>query len=354
MIPLTRPWIGDAEIEAAARVLRSGMLVQGPEVAAFEAEVARATGRAHGVAVSNGTSALVLALRVLGVGPGDDVLCPALTWPSPAHAILEVGATPVLVDVDPGTWNVRAAALQDARTPKTAAAIVIDQFGVPLEAAVGELDLPVIEDAACAIGATLADGRPCGTLGALSTVSFHPRKLLTTGEGGVVVTDDAEHAATLRALRNHGQRGPGEFVRASGNHRLTDLQAAIGRAQMQRLDEAIARRQRCAARIREGLSGRLTFQQAPEGARPNAQTLGALVPEPAMRAELLTGTREAGVQVGLLSYALSEVPTVGGAACPVAESIVARGIALPLYPQMQDDEVTRVVDVLGEALKALA
>jgi len=204
LIPLAKPWIGEDEQRAVSAVLQSGQLVQGALVERFEHSVAALTGRRHAVAVSSGTSALQLALRALQIGPGDEVLCPALSWPSPAHAIRVAGAKVRFVDVDQDEWNSSAEALRAARTGNTKAAIVIDQFGNPVRAeqireALGSL--PIIEDAACALGSRFTSG-PCGGLGRVSCVSFHPRKILTTGEGGICLTDDDDLAEQLRMTRS--------------------------------------------------------------------------------------------------------------------------------------------------------
>ncbi|MEM9068082.1 MAG: DegT/DnrJ/EryC1/StrS family aminotransferase [Myxococcota bacterium] len=349
MIPLTRPWIGDAEIEAVSAVLRSGMLVQGSAVADFEATLAARTRRRHGIAVSSGTAALSLALEVLGVGPGDEVIVPALTWPSPAHAVVRCGATVRLVDVHPEEWNVTVEAVTAARTERTKAVIVIDQFGQPARSGFRSLDLPVIEDAACALGASFDDESPCGSLGVLSCLSFHPRKVLTTGEGGVILTDDDELNAKLRVLRNHGQSGPGQFSRAAVNYRLTEFQGALGRAQLSRLDQCVAARLACGTAITDALADHLQFQGGP--GLPNNQTLGALVPEEISRDAFIEAARAEGVQIGRLSYALHQVGTIPHeGALPVTEDIVRRGIALPLYPQMTSADCDRVVEVCEKLL----
>ncbi len=349
MIPLTRPWIEDAEIAAVADVLRSGMLVQGRAVAAFEGAVAARCGRRHGIAVSSGTAALYLGLQALGIGPGDEVLVPALTWPSPAHAARCLGATVRLVDVHPDEWNVTPALLQAARSSRTKAAVVIDQFGNPLQAGFEDAGLTLLEDAACALGSVFAGGAPCGSLGALACLSFHPRKVLTTGEGGVIVTDDPILAQRLRAARNHGQSEPGIFVEPAVNHRLTELQGALGNAQLARLDDALSLRRRHAEALVTALSDRLTFQTVPAGAQPSYQTLGALLPPSVDRDGFLAACRTRGVRCGRLSYGLHHVGTVPhDGPLPVTDRIVARGIALPLFPQMTDDQRDEVVSVIRE------
>lgn len=356
MIRLSRPWTGEEESAAVLAVLESGMLVQGAQVARFEALLAARSGRGEAIATSSGTAALELALRAIDVGPGDDVLCPALTWPSPAHAIRLVGARPVLVDVDPAEWNSTGAALAAARTAATRAAIVIDQFGCPVRAR--EIldalpDLPIVEDAACALGSR-TDLGPCGSVGVVSCMSFHPRKVITTGEGGVCLTDDGAIAERIRALRNHGQTAPGVFVEPAANLRLTELAAAIGVAQMSRLDAIVASRRALHARYREALP-KLVFQACPKGGRDNAQTAGALLPEGATeldRDRFVAALRDEGVEAGRLSYALGRLPSVGwdGPALPISESIVARGVALPLHPALTQEEIARVIRAVEKHL----
>ncbi len=353
MIRLAKPWIGENEQRAVAAVLESGQLVQGPNVQRFEQAIAALVGRKHAVAVSSGTSALQLALRALGIGAGDEVLCPALSWPSPAHAVRLSGAKVQFVDVDPNEWNSTEDALRAARNASTRAAIVIDQFGNPARAAAIQEalgSLPVIEDAACALGSRFANG-PCGTLGAVSCLSFHPRKILTTGEGGMCLTDDDGLADKLRTLRNHGQLG-GEFVVAAGNHRMTEVAAALGLAQLQRLDDMVARRRQLASLYREHLGSLLDFQQTPKGAESNYQTFGVLLPQGRERRVVREKLHARGVEAGLLSFAIHKLGSFTGsdASMPVTEHIAARGLALPLFPQMKDAEVEQVANALGGVL----
>ena len=353
MIRLAKPWIGEDEQRAVAAVLESGQLVQGPLVERFEQAVAALVGRKHAVAVSSGTSALQLALKALQVGPGDEVLCPALSWPSPAHAVRVAGAKVRFVDVDPDEWNSSAEALCEARNGNTRAAIVIDQFGNPVRAEQirdGLGALPIIEDAACALGSRFASG-PCGSLGEISCLSFHPRKILTTGEGGMCLTDDDDVAEKLRMLRNHGQLG-GQFVVAAGNSRMTEIAAALGLAQLQRLDDIVARRRALAALYREALSEDIDIQGTPAGAESNYQTFGVLLPQGHDRDAVREKMRERGVEAGLLSFAIHKLGSFAGSdvSLPIAEHLAARGIALPLYPQMKNAEVDEVVRCLRGVL----
>ncbi len=343
-VRLARPELGKAEVEAVARVLESGMLVQGATVERFERAIAERVGRKHAIAVASGTSALELAIEAMSLR-GARVAIPALTWPSPAHAVLGRGAVPVLVDVHRQEWNVSADAL--ASVPKVAALIAIDQFGVPARHA--ELgSVPLIEDAACAIGSTI-DGRACGSFGVISCLSFHPRKVLTTGEGGMCLTDDDSLAARLRTLRNHGQRAAGVFDEASGNHRLTELAAAIGLVQLSRLDRALGRRRAIANHYRTVLASipKLGVQVLPPGARRNEQTFGVLAETSAQRDALIALLGARGIESGRLSYALHRLPSLASAerasSLSNAEEIVDRGFALPLHSCLVDEEVERVV-----------
>jgi perosamine synthetase len=349
LIRLAKPWIGEDEQRAVAAVLESGQLVQGPLVERFEQAVGALVGRKHAIAVSSGTAALQLALKVLSVGPGDEVLCPALSWPSPAHAVRVAGAKVRFVDVDADEWNSTEEALRSARSGETKAAIVIDQFGNPARAAairdaLGAL--PIIEDAACALGSRFAAG-PCGGLGKVSCLSFHPRKILTTGEGGMCLTDDDDLADKLRMLRNHGQLR-GEFVVAAGNHRMTEIASALGLAQLQRLDNIVARRRELAQLYRETLGDVVGFQSTPAGAESNFQTFGVILPQGRDRNAVRQKMNERGVEAGLLSFAIHKLGSFAGssASMPIAERVAGRGIALPLFPQMRNAEVEEVAKVL--------
>ncbi len=352
MIPLVRPSVGQAEIEAVSSVLRSGMLVQGANVRRFEEMLAQRCGRSFAIAVSNGTAALELALEAIERPRGSGARIPGLSWPSPGHAAKRAGLDVELFDVGRESWNLEACG--------SSLTIAIDQFGMPVERetfAVANSDAVILEDAACAIGSLFADGSPCGSLGTISCLSFHPRKIVTTGEGGACLTDDEGLAQRLRELRNHGQHGlgakrPGSpFARAAGNYRLTDFQAALGIQQLMRLDDEIAGRESHAATMKSALGNVLQFQKTT--GRPNYQTLGALLPETVKRDSFIAECRERGVQAGLLSYELSAIGTLGEASTPNSAEIVRRGIALPLFAGLRDQEVAQVIEVTQEVLVEL-
>jgi perosamine synthetase len=355
-IRLARPELGPEAVTAAARVLESGMLVQGPTVERFERAIAERCGRRHAIAVSNGTAALELAIEALGLR-GKRVVVPALTWPSPAHAVLVRGARLVLADVDPSDWNLAVPPLHALDTHDLGAVIAIDQFGVPAHhgALVGVLPAgtPVIEDAACAIGSALSD-TPCGGFGVIACLSFHPRKVLTTGEGGMCLTDDELLASRLRRLRNHGQPVAGVFDEASGNHRLTELAAAIGLSQLDALDRTIARRRELADAYRRALEGVVAFQAMPAHARRNEQTFGVLLASKDARDRAITHLAAQRIEAGRLSYALGRLPSLARAerfgALAVSEDVVDRGLALPLHAGLRDEDVARVVAALKECV----
>ena len=369
MIPLAKPWIGEDEQRAVAAVLETGQLVQGAMVERFELAVAALVGRKHAVAVSSGTAALQLALKVMQIGPGDEVLCPALSWPSPAHAIRLSGAKVQFVDVDPAEWNSGAEALRAARTSNTKAAIVIDQFGNPARACPGDPrrpsgTLPLIVDAACSLGSFAPRSSPCGSRSEPDRLhELSPAQdLITTGEGGVCLTDDddARRPAT-RMLRNHGLSWAGP-VRVPRGQPSNDRDRRRDRASPRWIGSTTIRRAAAArshARYRDvDLEGLPDVQSPPRGrSASNHQTFGVLL-EPrhgrdrsAVVSDKLRAER--GVEAGRLSYALHKHRQPGGQhgvpmpiaeRIEVAERIEAHGLAAsrkcdPLLEA--DDELDR-------------
>src|SRR5215470_2286402 len=295
MIPVGRPWMDEQEAAAARRAILSGWVTQGPEVAAFEREFAVAVGATHACAVSSCTTALHVALVALGVGGGDEVVTVSHSFIANANAIRYCGATPVFVDVDLATFNVDPALVEAAIGPKTKALLAVHQLGMPcdvsaLTSIAGRHKLPLIEDAACAIGSEIEwqgtwqrIGKPHGEV---ACFSFHPRKLLSTGDGGMLTTASPDLDRTFRLLRQHGMSVP-DAVRHSSKHvvfeaypvlgynyRMTDIQAAVGREQLKRLPAIVARRRELAARYQERLQSidGIIVPREPQSARSNWQS----------------------------------------------------------------------------------
>jgi dTDP-4-amino-4,6-dideoxygalactose transaminase len=365
VIPLARPSLGETELAAAERALRSGRLVLGPENLRFEEALAERCGRRHAVAVASGTAALELALWALGVAAGDQVLVTAFGFPAAASAVARAGATPVPVDVDATTWTIDGAAARDAltRCERPRAIISIDQLGLPAEAATLEQlqsagDVPVIADAACGLGGADSSGRPGGGSGRVAILSFHPRKMITTGEGGALLCDDDGLAASLRELRNHGQDGPGSFHRAGTNARLSEVSAAIGCAQLARMDEMAAERRLLAEGYRRRLAplaraGRLSWQEPPAGAVHAYQTFAVLLAAGVDRDRVRRSLAAAAIESGPATYAFHRLPPhrrAASAPLPHADALHDRSLAVPLYIGMRSAELDAVADALGEAL----
>lgn len=354
MIPLSRNCLGPLEEQAVLEVIRSGFLVQGLQVAALEEAMRRRLGVRHAVACSSGTAALHLALWALGIAPGDEVVVPALTFPAPANVAAALGATPVFADVEPDTWNVSPRSVAAVMSARTRAVVAVDQFGVPADVRGIALvaDCPVVEDAACALGSSLG-GAPCGALGPVATLSFHPRKVVTTGEGGMVLCGDAALVDKLVARRNHGMTTQPPYAVAGLNYRMMEVAAAIGRVQLERLDGFLEARRALAAVYAAHVP--LPRQAVPEGATVNHQTYGVLLPEAvtiADRDRVVATLRRRGVEAQILSFANQLLPAFAATAqsAPVAEAIARRGIALPLHPAMTEEDARTVAGHLAEVL----
>src|SRR6201990_817386 len=270
MVPVLVPMLGEEDAQAAAAAVRSGWVAQGPRVARFEQEFAGVVGAQHGVAVSSCTTGLHLALVVQGLGPGDEVIVPSLSFIATANAVRYTGATPVFADVDLATGNLTVETIDALRAPRTRAVIAVHQGGVPfdtatLRKAADGWGVGLVEDAACAAGST-AYGQPAGAGAAVAAWSFHPRKVITTGEGGMVTVDDAEWATRLRRLREHGMNVSAAdrhaskqpvleaYLETAYNYRMTDIQAAVGLVQLGRLPGLVAQRRELAERYQSLLS----------------------------------------------------------------------------------------------------
>lgn len=381
MIPLTRPWIDDAEIDAVTDVLRSGWLTQGRRVAQFEAAFRHRVGAADAIALSSCTTALQQALYVGGIGPGDDVLVPSFSFIATTAVVVHAGARPVFADVDPDTGNVAAHTLEAACTPATRAVIAVHQAGVPLDLTplsnwCRSRGVMLIEDAACALGAT-CEGSPVGADSWLAAFSFHPRKVLTTGEGGVLATCDPELGERLRRLRDHGsslsaavrEQAPGagstsveQYLEMGFNHRMTDLQGALGEVQLGRLTEVIARRRARAQRYHQLLShlpaaypvrdpawGTGTYQSfwiRLDGA--DRTDRDAVLAHLARRG--ISSRR--GIMATHREPACDSLPTgwTAPGGLDVTERLSDTTLIVPLWHHMSDEDQDRVADALTEVL----
>ncbi len=370
-IPVMIPWLGEEEARAAAEAVLSGWVAQGPRVAEFERAFAERVGAEHGIAVSSCTTALHLSLIALDLGPGDEVIVPSLSFIATANAVRYLGARPVFADVEEATGNLTPATVDAVRTPRTKAVLAVHQGGVPadvhaLRAACADWGVALVEDAACGIGATVG-GKSVGHGALLAAWSFHPRKLITTGEGGMVTTDDAQWAERLRRLREHGMNVSAAQRHASSkpiaesylevgyNYRMTDIQAAVGLVQLRKLDAIVARRRALAARYAELLAGipGLSPVRDPEHGEGNFQSYWVLLAEdfPVGRDELLAVLAEAGISARRGIMAAHLEPAYAGHAAaplPVTERISRDSLILPLFHSMTEEQQDRVAAVLRE------
>ncbi|GHH58111.1 aminotransferase DegT [Lentzea cavernae] len=371
MIPVMRPLMGEEEAQAAAEAVRSGWVAQGPRVRSFEEAFAARVGAAHGVAVSSCTTGLHLALHLLGIGPGDEVVVPSLSFIATANAVRYCGGTPVFADVSAETGNLTAETVAAVVTPRTRAVVLVHQGGVPADVeSFASMGLSIVEDAACAAGSTYR-GAPVGEGAALAAWSFHPRKLLTTGEGGMLTMDDAEWAVRTRRLREHGMSvsaadrhaGGGvvleEYLETAFNYRMTDIQAAVGLVQLGRLDAIIARRRELAARYHELLAGipGLRAVADPSHGTTNYQSFWVELPQdcPVDRNEVLNRLAAKGVSArrGIMASHLE--PAYAGhphAPLPVTERLTSRTLILPLFHELTAAEQEQVVDALELACES--
>ncbi|HET6533817.1 MAG TPA: DegT/DnrJ/EryC1/StrS family aminotransferase [Actinoplanes sp.] len=352
-IPPARPVIGEAEIEAAVRVLRSGMVVQGPEVAAFEREFSRLVDGRHCVAVNSGTSALQLALMALGFGPGDEVIVPSFSFAASANAVRLVGATPVFADIEAGSFCLDPDAVAAAITPRTVAIMPVHLYGHP--AAMDRIvplaeqhRLAIVEDAAQAHAAAV-HGRPVGSFGAAGCFSFYPTKNMHSLEGGMITTGDAGLARTLRLLRNQGmeQRYQNEIVGA--NMRLTDVAAAIGRVQLGRLAGWTEQRRANAAYLDAHLEG-VTVPPVAEGATHVYHQYTVRVPGD--RDAFQAGLKDLGIgnavyypiPIHKLRPYLTEDGRVGDWKLPETDRAAGEVVSLPVFPGLTRDQLDRIVE----------
>jgi perosamine synthetase len=376
LLPYGRQWIGEEDIAAVVEVLRSDWLTTGPKVPQFEAALAVVAGTAEAVAVANGTAALHAAMYALGIGPGDEVIVPAITFAATANAIVFQGGTPVFADVDPDTLLIDPASAEARMTDKTKAIIAVDYAGQAcdydtLNHIARSRDLVLVADACHAIGGTYR-GRPVGSLAAVSILSFHPVKHVTTGEGGAVVTSDPQLARRARLFRNHGittdhrqreQQGSWvyEMVDLGYNYRLSDIQCALGITQLAKLPQSIARRQAIAARYDAALAELPEIR--PLGVRgdvSHAYHLYVIRLQPERlrvdRGQVFRALRAEGIGVNVHYIPVHLHPyyrktfATGPGLCPEAERAYEQIVSLPMFPAMTDQDVQDVINALEKVL----
>jgi len=371
LIPIIKPWLGSEEAAAATEAIESGWIAQGPRVAAFEAAVAERVGARRGVAVSSATAGLHLALHALGLGGGDEVIVPSLSFIASANAPRYVAATPVFADVDRTTLDLTAETIEAVMTPSTRAVIVVHQLGIPADLGpihdlCDPLGIAVIEDAACAMGSEYR-GAAIGSHSSMVVFSFHPRKLLTTGEGGMVTTDDVALAERLTRLRQHGMTVSAlerhdettvrfeEYSEMGFNFRMTDIQAAIGLVQLGRLDRLLERRRLQAERYSEAIGsikGLVALVDPPYG-RTNFQSYCVVVDDDfgVSRDALMQALidREISPRRGVMAAhrepAFRRHPS---APLPDTEYLTDHSLLLPLYHEMTEAEQDRVIAALQD------
>ena len=373
-IPFSRPYYPGGEAEALRAVVESRWVTQGPRVREFEVEFARRVGAREAVATTNCTTALQLALYASGVGPGDEVIVPSLSFVATANVVWQCGAEPVFADIDPATYNLDPEAAEAAITPRTKAIMPVHQLGLPAEmdafAAIAERHgLALVEDAACAIGSAIGD-RPIGSLGNPACFSLHARKVITTGEGGMITTDDPELASRLRRLRHHGMSVSDlerhaaddivfeDYPERGWNARMTDFQAAVGLCQLEALDDILSRRRRLAERYTEALQSLpgVTPPLEPHPMRHSWQSYAVRLDPSIDRLELMRALQRDGVATRRGVVAAHHTGSYPGTLVelPHTDAADREVLLLPLFPELREDQVDLVAERLAAHLAAVA
>src|SRR3954451_14847757 len=365
-IPLARPYLDGREEELVTEVLRSGTLALGPMYRRFEEAFAETVGTRYAVACSSGTAGLHACLQRLGIGPGDEVITSSFSFVSSANVILFQHATPVFAEIDELTFNVDPAAIEAAITPRTRAIIPVHIFGYPCDiAAISRIadahGIPVVEDACEALGAT-AGGRPVGGSGNPAVFGFYPNKQITTGEGGMITTDDPDAERELRSIVNQGRSDHGDWLvhqRLGFNFRMDEMSAAVGLAQLEKLDFLLSERERVAARYRERLAGVPGVHLPYEGAEPRSWFIFFVrLDEGIDRAAVMDGMAARGIATRPYLPAIHLQPEyrklgMHERMLPVRERVRRSALALPFFVQLEDEDVDQVCAPLREVIESL-
>ncbi|MFM7105362.1 MAG: DegT/DnrJ/EryC1/StrS family aminotransferase [Flavobacteriales bacterium] len=374
MIPIAKPFLDELEAKAAHDTILTGWITQGPRVQEFEEKFAAYTGSQYAVAVSNCTTGLHLAMIVAGVGAGDEVICPSMSYIATANCIVYCGAQPVFAEINPHTYNLDIDDVKKRITPKTKAILLVHQIGMPADidafsSLAKEKNLILIEDAACAAGSAYK-GKKIGSHSDLVCFSFHPRKVISTGDGGMVTTSREDFAARMKLLRQHGmsvtdraRHGSSKVIfedhlEVAYNYRLTDIQAAVGIQQLAKLDDIVNGRRKIAQRYAQLLGDIdcVRLPQEPEGCFSNWQSYSIyLLPNaPIERNELMQRMLDSGVSTrrGIMTSHRETAYTKrdGITSLPITEDACDRSIIIPLFVPMSDDDVNTVASTFRKYL----
>lgn len=363
---LNVPLTGPEELEAVREVLESGYLTQGPRAAEFESAIQSVTGTRYATAVSSATTGIHLTLMALGIGAGDEVIMPAFSFPATANAVAQQGGVPVFVDIVPETFNMDPDGLEEAITDRTKAVMPVHAFGLvadmdPINSTASAWGLPVIEDAACALAGTY-HGRPAGALGTAGVFSFHPRKIITTGEGGMITTNDELLAQRLGVLRAHGAvRGElfMEFIDIGFNYRMSDIHAAVGLAQFRKLHTIVSSRRHLAEQLNERLREipGVRVPTAPDGIEHSFQSYVVMLDDEIDRDTVIRRLRdEYQIESTLGTYGMHLQPAFISrygdqrAVLPHATRAHAQALTLPLYPQLSTTDLDDIAEALAQVV----